>query len=55
VVGGVAAVATAGLWTYILVNKDQPFYKPLVGRGPRVRVAPLVGQREGGAVLQGTW
>jgi hypothetical protein len=58
VVGGVAAIATAGLWTYTLMTKDQGPFQPLIGkagRSPRLRVAPLVGQREGGAMMVGEW
>jgi archaellum component FlaG (FlaF/FlaG flagellin family) len=58
VVGGAAALATAGLWTYTLMTKDQGPFQPLIGKAGsshRIRVAPLVGQREGGAMMVGQW
>lgn len=51
VVGGVAALATAGLWTYTVVNKPQPPFQPLVG----MRVVPAVGAHEGGVMVVGRW
>ena len=55
--GGVAALATAGLWTFTVMTKDQTLFQPVTGRssGPSVRLAPLVGQREGGAMMVGQW
>jgi hypothetical protein len=51
VVGGAAALATAGLWTYTVLNKDQTAFQPLLG----MRVVPAVGAHQGGVMVVGRW
>jgi hypothetical protein len=53
VVGGVAALATAGLWTYTLMTKDQTFFQPLLGM--RLRVVPAFDARQGWVMVVGRW
>jgi hypothetical protein len=51
VVGGVAALATAGLWTYTVMNKHQTFFQPLLG----MRVVPAFDAHQGGVAVVGRW
>ena len=51
VVGGVAALATAGLWTYTVMVKNQTLFQPLLG----LRVVPAFDAHQAGAMVVGRW
>jgi hypothetical protein len=51
IVGGVAALATAGLWTYTVLVKKQPAFQPLLG----LRVVPAFDAHQGGVMVVGRW
>jgi len=49
IVGGVAALATAGLWTFTVATRGVPSLEPLLG----ARVVPVIDAHQGGVALVG--